>query len=212
MYVYRCTPYTEHCGFPPYRLNNDSQHCKHAPHSLSTHLAASSSSSPGPGDTRCHCLGAVLSGVDQRRLSNLQPHTHKHTFDRRAHTEQVLPLLATNPLPNRPCTILLYIYICICLLPQSGLNCNLQMHFPRGHIFAILLVPVGIRMLYSRTVQQRLSGVVILNNTCKHCLTATSQINQQRTGNNIHTCTVHSDMHTHKQHTIQMKSVLLVLQ
>ena len=52
-------------------------------------------------------------------------------------------------------------------------------------------------MLHSRTVQQRLSGVVILNNTCKHCLTATSQINQQRTGNNIHTCTVHSDIHTH---------------
>ena len=172
MYVYRCTPYTEHCGFPPYRLNNDSQHCKHAPHSLSTHLAASSSSSPGPGDTRCHCLGAVLSGVDQWRLSNLQPHTHKHTSDRCTHTNRFshywLQILYLTDL-----VLYIYIYICICLLPQSGLNCNLQMHFPRGHIFAILLVPVGIRMLYSRTVQQRLSGVVILNNTCKHCLTAT---------------------------------------
>ena len=108
--------------------------------------------------------------------------------------------------------IYIYTHICICLLPQSRLNCNLQMHFPCAHIIAILLVSVGIQMLYSRTVQQRLSGVVILNNTCKHCLTATSQINQQRTGNNTHTCTVHSDMNTHKQHTIQMKSVLLVLQ
>lgn len=73
--------------------------CKHIPHSLSTHLAASSSSSPGSGDTRCRrCLGAVLSGVDQWRLSNLQqPHKHKH--------------------------------VRIFLLPQSGLNGNVQMHF-----------------------------------------------------------------------------------
>ena len=35
------------------------------PHTFSTHLAASSSSS-GSGDACCYCPGAVLSGMDQR--------------------------------------------------------------------------------------------------------------------------------------------------